>query len=115
MYLVLIAWLYVTLMMAVAEATSSTGSVLGAVITFVLYGLLPMGIVGYILGTPARKRAIKAREKALEAGDAEQQAAHGAPVLNPPQASVTSAAPDTGRHAPTAPEAHLVAPVRKEP
>ena len=45
MYLVLIAWLYVTLMMALAEATSPTGSVLGAVVTFVLYGLLPMGIV----------------------------------------------------------------------
>ena len=62
MYLVLIAWLYVTLMMAVAEATSPMGTVLGAVMTFVLYGLLPMGIVGYILGTPSRKRAIKARE-----------------------------------------------------
>ena len=48
MYLVLIAWLYVTLMMAVAEATSPMGTVLGAVMTFVLYGLLPMGIVGYI-------------------------------------------------------------------
>ena len=64
MYLVLIAWLYVTLMMAVAEATSPMGTVLGAVMTFVLYGLLPMGIVGYILGTPSRKRAIKAREMA---------------------------------------------------
>ena len=42
MYLVVIAWLYVTLMMAVAEATNTTGSILGAIITFVLYGLLPM-------------------------------------------------------------------------
>ena len=61
MYLVLIAWLYVTLMMALAEATSPTGSVLGAVVTFVLYGLLPMGIVGYILNTPARRKALAAR------------------------------------------------------
>ena len=44
MYLVLIAWLYVTLLMAVAEATSPAGSVMGAIITFTLYGLLPMGI-----------------------------------------------------------------------
>ena len=74
MYLVLIAWLYVTLMMAVAEATSPMGTVLGAVMTFVLYGLLPMGIVGYILGTPARKRAIKAREMAEQAAYEEAQA-----------------------------------------
>lgn len=62
MYLVLIAWMYVALMMAVAEATSPVGSVLGAIVTFVLYGALPMGVVGYIMGSPARKRAIKARE-----------------------------------------------------
>jgi hypothetical protein len=57
MYLVLIAWLYVALMMAIAEAVSPVGSVLGAIVTFVLYGLLPMGIVGYILNSPARRRA----------------------------------------------------------
>lgn len=45
MYLVLIAWLYVTVMMAVAEATSAQGTLLGAGITFVLYGLLPIAIV----------------------------------------------------------------------
>ena len=44
MYLVIIAWLYVVLMMALAEALSSQGSVLGAVFTFVLYGLLPLSI-----------------------------------------------------------------------
>ena len=64
MYIVAIAWLYVTLMMAVAEATASNGTVLGAVITFVLYGLLPLGILLYIMGTPGRRRAIKARELA---------------------------------------------------
>ena len=42
MYLIVIAWTYVTLMMAVAEATSPLGTVLGAVITFALYGLLPV-------------------------------------------------------------------------
>lgn len=64
MYLVLIAWMYVALMMAVAEATSPIGTVLGAIVTFVLYGALPMGVVGYIMGSPARKRAIKAKEMA---------------------------------------------------
>jgi Flp pilus assembly protein TadB len=64
MYLVLIAWMYVALMMAVAEATSPIGTVLGAIVTFVLYGALPMGVVAYIMGSPARKRAIKDKEMA---------------------------------------------------
>lgn len=64
MYIVPIAWLYVALMMAVAEATHSNGSVLGAVITFVLYGLAPIGLVMYLMGAPVRRRAIRAREAA---------------------------------------------------
>ena len=103
MYLVLIAWLYVTLMMALAEATSPTGSVLGAVVTFVLYGLLPMGIVGYILGTPARKRALRAKALA-------EQASEQAPADAP-----ASAEPDAGSHASAAAQGSAVAPVRKEP
>lgn len=63
MYLVLIAWLYVALMMAIAEATSPVGSVLGAFFTFILYGLLPMAIVGYVMGSPARRKARQASEQ----------------------------------------------------
>jgi hypothetical protein len=62
MYLVAIAWFYVVLMMAVAEATSSNGTVLGAVITFVLYGVLPVSILMYLLGTPLRAKARRERE-----------------------------------------------------
>ena len=36
MYLVPIAWLYVTVMMAVVEANSPNGTLLGALITFLL-------------------------------------------------------------------------------
>lgn len=64
MYIVAIAWLYVAILMAVAEATHSTGTLLGGIITFVLYGLLPLGLMLYVMGTPARRRAIKARENA---------------------------------------------------
>jgi hypothetical protein len=64
MYLVAIAWMYVALMMAVAEATASNGTVLGAIVTFVLYGLVPISIVMYLLATPSRNRARKARERA---------------------------------------------------
>ena len=53
MYLVVIAWLYVALMMAVAEATHSAGTVLGAFFTFVLYGAVPVALVIYLGGRPA--------------------------------------------------------------
>lgn len=62
MYLVIIAWFYVVVMMAIAEATSSTGSVVGAIITFFFYGLLPIGILIYITGSPLRKKARLAAE-----------------------------------------------------
>ena len=107
MYLVVIAWLYVTIMMSVAEATSSTGSVLGAIVTFVLYGLLPLSIVVYIMGTPARKRAIHARAMA-ERAEAEAAAAL-------PEPSSSSAQPDAGSHAPAGAQGGAVTPVRKEP
>lgn len=108
MYLIVIAWTYVTLMMAVAEATSPTGTLLGAIITFVLYGALPMGILVYILGTPSRKRAIKAREAAEQAAyDAEQAAAA--------TAATASATPDAGSETAAGAEHGSVAPVRKEP
>ncbi|WP_304303500.1 hypothetical protein [Pseudacidovorax intermedius] len=88
-------------MMAVAEATNTNGSLLGAIVTFVLYGLLPMGIVGYILSTPARRRARRARE-AAEGGSG-----HPAPEPEP----TGSVAPDQGGE----PSADApVAPVRKE-
>ncbi len=104
MYLVVIAWLYVVVLMAVAEATSTTGSVLGAVITFVLYGVLPLSIVVYILGTPGRRRKIHARE--LQEREAYHRTAAGAH---------TSTEPDAGGHAPRAAADIPVAPVREEP
>jgi len=96
MLLVLIAWLYVTLLMGLVEATAPHGTVFGGLTTFLFYGLLPAALVGYILATPARKRARRARQ------EAERGAASGAE-------------PDAGGHAPTAAEADGVAPVRKEP
>ena len=72
--LVVIAWLYVTLMMAVAEASAINGSLLGAIITFVLYGLLPVSIIVYVFSTPVRKRMRKAREEqAMRQWEQEQQ------------------------------------------
>lgn len=92
MYLVALAWGYVVLMMAVAEATAPNGTVLGAVFTFLLYGALPLSIVLYILGTPARRRGRLAAERAEGA-------------------SATPLQPDGSDHAAGDP----ISPERKEP
>jgi hypothetical protein len=80
MYLVAIAWIYVVLMMAAAQATSPNGTLIGAAFTVLLYGVLPLAIVIYIMRTPQRKRARRAREEA-EA----QAAADSSAGAEPPQ------------------------------
>lgn len=92
MYIIPLTWLYVALMMAVAEATNSNGTLLGAIITFVLYGVVPVLLLLYLMGAPARGRAIKAREAAE-------------------LAQANSISPDADRHATTG----AVTPVREEP
>lgn len=86
MYLVVIAWIYVVLMMSVAEATNTNGTLLGAVVTFFLYGAGPAALVAYLMGTPARKKAIKKRE-------AEERAAYLAAQPAPDPASTPVAPP----------------------
>ena len=106
MYLIVIAWFYVTLMMALAEAASPQGSILGAIITFALYGLLPMGILIYIFGTPERKRKLKARREAEQRAYDEAQAAQpGLTALD---------LPDAGRHATGAAQDSSITPVREK-
>lgn len=92
MYWLAIAWIYVALMMAAAEATNSNGTVAGAVFTFLGYGVLPLALVLYIGRAPARRRARRAREAAK---------------VEP----ASAAQPDGGGHAP----GDAVAPVREEP
>lgn len=97
MYLVVIAWLYVVLMMSVVEATSTDGSLFGAIVTFLLYGVLPLSLVVYLMLAPQRRKGIREREAA-------QHTAQAASVF-----------PDAGGHAPGAAQADGVAPVGKEP
>ena len=87
MLLIAIAWLYVVLMVAVVEATSSNGTLLGAMFTLLLYGLLPLAIIGYLFFSPARRRVRRAAE------------------------SASGLDPDEGGHA----TGDAVAPERKEP
>lgn len=77
MWIVPLAWIYVVLMMAVAEAMSTQGTVLGAVFTFVLYGVLPLSIVMYVMGTPHRRRAARAAEAQTTATERSVEVAQG--------------------------------------
>lgn len=51
MYLIAIAWLYVALLVAIADTT-----VVGGVLTFVFAGIAPLALCMWIFGTPARHR-----------------------------------------------------------
>lgn len=64
--------MYVAVMMAVAEATSPQGSMLGAVITLLFYGVAPVALVMYLLSTPARRRALRAAEAQADAARADE-------------------------------------------
>ncbi len=66
MLLFAIGWLYVVLMVAVVEATSPQGSVLGALFTLLFWGVLPVGIGIYIMGSKARRRAQQPSERSSE-------------------------------------------------
>jgi hypothetical protein len=102
MYIVPIAWIYVALMMAVAEATNTNGTLLGAIVTFLLYGVAPVALVVYLMGAPRRRKALKAREAA-------QAAEHAAAV-----APGASGEPNTSGEPPAAPEGPAVATVREK-
>lgn len=119
MILVSIGWLFVTLLMAVVEATSTTGTVLGAIVTFVFYGLLPLAVVLYLLNTPSRRRAQReAWRAALPLEDpAPPSSAPLAAFAAVPAATATGAsaagqlAPDQGGH----PPGDAVTPEREKP
>jgi mannose/fructose/N-acetylgalactosamine-specific phosphotransferase system component IID len=89
MYIVVIAWLYVTTLMALAEATHAQGTLLGALLTFVFYGALPILLMVYLMRAAARRRAQQAATSHTQHSDQ----------------------PNASSHAP----ADAVAPMRKEP
>lgn len=58
MFIVAIGWMYVVLMMSIAEETAVAG-----VMTFILYGLVPVAILLYLSGGGKRKRRRLAEEQ----------------------------------------------------
>lgn len=57
MYIIAIAWIYVVFMMAIMETTAIAG-----IMTFLLYGVLPVAIIVYVMGSGGRKRKRRAQE-----------------------------------------------------
>lgn len=78
MLIVIIAWMYVVILMALTEHSFIAG-----LMTFLLYGLLPLGTVVYLLNTPARRARRKraeqqAERQALSSGDLSEGVNEGA-------------------------------------
>ena len=99
MYIIAIAWIYVTLMMSVAEANNTNGTVLGAIVTFILYGILPTALIVYLMGAPQGNKWRKTKKTAWAQG----QRAGSIPVQ-----------PDASSHATGGAELGSVAPVREK-
>ena len=57
MYIIAIAWIYVTLLMALTETNVTAG-----ILTFLLYGLAPLALLLWLLGTPARRGRLRKAE-----------------------------------------------------
>lgn len=59
MYIIAIGWLYVTVLMALTET-----SIIAGILTLLFYGLLPIALLLWLFGGPARRR--RAADKHLE-------------------------------------------------
>lgn len=57
MYIVAIAWFYVTGLMALTEESVTAG-----LLTFLFYGALPLALFLWLVGTPARRRSAARRD-----------------------------------------------------
>ncbi|HYN55385.1 MAG TPA: hypothetical protein VES38_11855 [Methylotenera sp.] len=64
MYIIAIAWLYVTVLMAATEKTITAG-----LLTFIFYGLLPCALLLWILGVKHRRHKKIAKQRTKHLGD----------------------------------------------
>ncbi len=62
MYIIAIAWLYVTILMAATET-----SLVAGLLTFLFYGLAPLALFLWLFGTPQRRRRQRAAENSAAA------------------------------------------------
>lgn len=70
MYIIAIGWLYVTVLMAFTETSLVAGT-----LTFLFYGLFPVALLLWLLGTPVRRQRQRYRAAQEEEHGAESKAA----------------------------------------
>ncbi|WP_018609082.1 hypothetical protein [Uliginosibacterium gangwonense] len=68
MYIVAIAWLFVVLVLSISQ-----NSILAGVLTLFFWGILPLGLLLWIVGTPSRRLRKTREEAAQEAKNNDQQ------------------------------------------
>ncbi len=66
MHIVVIAWLYVTVLLALTAS-----SVVAGILSFVFYGLLPIALLLWLFGGPVRRRAARLSEERQTDSDEE--------------------------------------------
>ncbi len=99
MYIVAIGWIYVVALMAFTE-----GSVAAGLATFLFYGVAPLALLLYLMGTPQRRRNRRRRETIAESG------VRSSAGVVATAATASALQPDESRH----PAADVVAPVAPE-
>jgi hypothetical protein len=78
-HVVAAAWLFVVLLVAVVEATSPQGSVLGALGTVLAWAVLPLGLLLYVMGATARIQRRRQANKPTAASTADADGRGHAP------------------------------------
>lgn len=73
MYIIAIAWLYVTVLMAATEKTITAG-----LLTLIFYGLLPCAILLWILGVKHRRHTQIVKQRTKQLGDDDMHQPDGA-------------------------------------
>jgi hypothetical protein len=88
MYIVAIAWIYVVVLMSFTETSFAAGAA-----TFIFYGLAPLSILLYLMGTPQRRRNRRKREASRRQEGAMAAEAPGDAENPPPVASPADHSP----------------------
>lgn len=89
MYIVAIAWLYVVLMMSITER-----SIVAGVATFLLYGVAPLALFLWLVGTPARRRRREKEQQEVQQRERQHQQPQETHPASQPQDTPSVGQPD---------------------
>ena len=91
--LIAIAWTWIVVLMTAVEALGPGGTLLGALVTFIGYGVLPLSVVLYVGSTGLRRQArLQAEARALAAAAGQDASTSDANPVHLPAAGAEGAA-----------------------